>query len=393
MVVWFFVLKTADIVNKTIQIRQKQKAVMTAKELLEKQVKIESTAIAEIKAEMEKIILKILVLTVLVSCQNEEEIRILDTKSDIKILSGKIHFPVVAKLAADIVEIDTLLAVCTPFDKDGIFTAFSKVTGRVKYTFNKRGKGPGEYLQPNIDQYGIDTISFWDINKMFSEILFELNPDGKNIYKSLNSLKIKKGGMKVCRFNTELLISNIHDQGMFALFNNKGELVGDYFGKKPLREDIGYDRFQGRLAVSPLRSMFVFGTYDLGYLCAYEINKKYQPILKWEFYLQQKPFYSFINGKFKWNNEKHVQGIKDIQISNDKIFILYSGRSISLPGNKPEGAFSDNLYVLNLEGKILDKYKLDIPILKLHFSQADKALYGITVINDWQIVKFCGDNF
>lgn len=35
---------------------QKEKAVMTAKELLEKQVKIESTAIEEIKAEMEKII-------------------------------------------------------------------------------------------------------------------------------------------------------------------------------------------------------------------------------------------------------------------------------------------------------------------------------------------------
>jgi O-antigen polymerase len=37
---------------------QKEKAVMTAKELLGKQVKIESTAIKEIKAEMEKIILK-----------------------------------------------------------------------------------------------------------------------------------------------------------------------------------------------------------------------------------------------------------------------------------------------------------------------------------------------
>ncbi len=327
-------------------------------------------------------------MIVIVSCQNEEKIKVLDMKADIETLQGNIQFPVVTKLASDIVEIDTMLAVCTPFNKDGIFTAFSKLTGQAKYTFDKRGKGPDEYLQPTVGQYGSDIISFWDINKTFSELLFGININGKITFNLLKSLRIKRGGMKVYRFNAQLLISNIHDQGMFALFNNKGELIGDYFGKRPLKDDVGYDQFQGCIAASSLRNMFVFGTYDLGYLCAYEIDKKSQPTQKWEFYIHKKPFYSFRNGKFKWDNEKHVQGIKDIQISNDKIFVLYSGRSISLPGNKSEGAFSDNLYVLSLEGKILKKYKLDIPVLKLHFSQTDMALYGITMTDDWQIVKF-----
>ena len=330
-----------------------------------------------------------LVLIMLVSCQNEDEIKILDTKIDIDTLYGSIQFPVIAKLAADIIAIDSLLLVCTPFNQDGIFSVFSTLNGQVKCTFNKRGKGPGEYLQPDIKLVGINMISLWDVNNVFSEVLFGLNANNEITFNLINSLKISKGGIKVYKFNTELLISTIHDKGMFALFNNKGELIGDYFGKDPLSDKTKeYDRFQGPIAVSGSRNMFVFGTYDLGYLCAYEINKKDQPILKWEFYIHQMPFYNLINSKVKWDNKRHVQGIKDIQINSAKIFVLYSGKSISLPKNTPEGAFSDNLYLLNMEGEILKKYKLDIPVLTFHFSEMDTALYGITMTDDWQIVKY-----
>jgi len=331
-----------------------------------------------------------LVLIMLSSCHNEDEIKILDTSIDIDTLHGSIQFPVIAKLAGGIIVIDSMLVVLTPFNTDGIFSVFSTSSGQVKYTFNKRGKGPGEYLQPVITKTGTKMISLWDVNNVFSEVLFGLNTNNEITFDLLNSLKISKAGFIVYRLNNELLISTIHDKGMFALFNNKGELVGDYFGNNPLRDNTkDYQHFQGPIAVSDSRNMFVFGSSYLSYICAYEINKNNQPILKWEFYLHQKPFYSLTKGNVKWDAKKHVQGIKDIEILNsDKIFVLYSGRSISLPRNKPEGAFSDNLYLLNMEGEIVKKYKLDIPVLKIHFSEMDSAFYSITMTDDWQMVKY-----
>ncbi len=335
-----------------------------------------------------KIVFGTLVLIMLTSCKNEEEIKILNTNIDIETLHGSIQFPVIAKLAGNIIVIDSLLLVHTPFNKDGIFSVVSKKNGQVRCIFNKRGKGPDEYIQPQIELVGTNTISLWDVNNVFSEVLIGLNAENEITFELLNSLKISKPGFLVYRLDPELLISTIPDKGMFALYNNKGELVGDYFGRNPLRDKTQeYDRFQGTIAVSDSQYMFVFGTYDLGYLCAYDINNN-QPILKWEFYLHQKPFYSLTNGRVQWGEKRHVQGIKDIQINNDWIFVLYSDRSISLPGNTPEGAFSDYLYLLNIEGEILKKYKLDVPVLKLIFSGIDAALYGITMTDDWQVVKF-----
>jgi len=339
-----------------------------------------------------RIFFRTFILAVLISCQDQNEvgIKVLDVKTDFITLHGNIEFPVITKFAADIIEIDSLLIVITPFNSDGIFTVFSKYTGREKCIFSKRGNGPGEYIQPSIHKAGSNVISLWDTNKRFSEVCLELDEKGENTFNLLSSKKIDRGGMKVYRFNNELMISNIHpDKGMFALFNREGKIIGGYFGKMPLKNTFaGYNRFQGLTAVSDRQNLFVFGTYDLGYLCAYEIDEMYNPILKWEFFIHQKPFYKITNSRLKWDEEKHVQGIKGIQLSNDKIIVLYSGKSISLPRNKPEGAFSDKLYLLDTKGNILKKYKLDIPVLKIHYSERDMALYGITMTDDWQIVKF-----
>ncbi len=326
---------------------------------------------------------------IFISCQKEEEIKVMDTMEN-EILHGSIEFPVITKFAADVFEIDSLLVVITPFSSDGIFSVYSKHTGHEKFTLRKRGNGPDEYLQPGIYKSGSNLISLWDTNKKFSEINPVLNGEGEITFNLLSSRKINQGGMKIFRFNQDMLISNIHPHsGMFALFNNQGEIIGDYFGKSPLQNvSDNYERFQGLIAVSSQQKVFIYGTSDLGYLCAYELNEMNQPVLKWEYYIHQRPFYKFTNENLEWDEQNHVKGIKGIQIHQNKIIVLYSGKSISLPGNKPEGAFSDNLYVMNTEGEILKKYKLDTPVLKCYYSEKDSALYGITITDDWQIVKF-----
>jgi hypothetical protein len=339
-----------------------------------------------------RIIFRIFILTIFISCQdkNEVEIKVLDVKSDIITLHGNIEFPVITKFAADIIEIDSLLIVITPFSRDGIFTVFSKYTGIEKCTFSKRGNGPGEYIQPSIHKAGSNIVSLWDTNKRFSEVCLKPDEKSENKFILLSSKRIDQGGMNVYRFNNELMISTIHpDKGMFAFFNNKGEITGDYFGNMPIKNAFaGYDRFQGLIGVSDRQNLFVFGTYDLGYLCSYKIDEMNNPVLKWEFFIHQKPFYKITNHRLIWDEEKHVQGIKGIQLVNNKIIVLYSGKPISLPRNKPEGAFSDKLYLLDTKGNILKKYELDIPVLKIHYSERDMALYGITLTDDWQIVKF-----
>jgi len=338
---------------------------------------------------MKKFVFGTIFIIILFSCRYEDKINILDTgKTDTDTLHGEIQFPVIARLAGDIIVIDSLLLIYTPFNPDIIFSIFS-LDGRVLSTFNKRGRGPDEYIFPSINKAGTSKLSLWDINNTFSEILIDLNSTNEIEFRLLNRFKIDDPGFLVYRLNPELFVSTIHDKGMFALFNNKGELVGDYFGNHPLRDSTKYhDRFQGPTAVSEMQNLFVFGSSYLGYICAYEINDVNQPLLKWEFYLHQKPVYTLVDGDVKWDESRHVQGVKDIRIINDKILVLYSGRSISLPLDQPEGSFSDKIYLLSMKGEVLKKYKLDTPVLKFNYSEKNSAIYGITMTDDWQIVKF-----
>lgn len=325
------------------------------------------------------------VFLLLVTCkQSEYEIRIIDSDIKAEILNGKITFPIITQLAGNIIEIDSLLLIVTPFE-DGIFNLYSKSTGQIKYVFNMRGKGPGEFIQPYIGN-SKQSLSFWDVSRVFSEISIKLDNNQISITQ-MNNLTIEDGGTHTYRLNDEMIIStNISDKGMFALYNNNGEIIGDYFGNSPIEGTQDYLPFQGSFSTTDSGDLFVFGTYSLGYICAYEFNN-IEPRLKWEL-LFEKPYFTLENDRIRWDKERHLKGIKDIQIVDSKIFILYSGRSISLRGNTPEGAFSDNLYVLNLDGEILKRYQLDIPILNFTFSKTDLALYGITIEEDWHIVKY-----
>lgn len=324
-------------------------------------------------------------LLLLITCkQSEYEIRIIDSDIKAEILNGKIKFPIISRLAGDIKEIDSLLLIITPFE-DGIFNLYSKSTGQLKYIYNMRGKGPGEFIQPYIGIFN-QRLSFWDASRFFSEIY--INLDNNQIsFTQINSLTIEEGGTHTHRLNDKMIIStNIIGKGMFALYNNNGEIIGDYFGNSPIEGTQDYLPFQGNFAATDSGDLFVFGTSSLGYMCAYEFNE-IEPRLKWEL-LFEKPYFTLENDRIRWDQERHSQGIKDIQIVDSNIFILYSGRSISLRGNTPEGAFSDNLYILNLDGDILKKYQLDIPIFKFTLSKTDSALYGITIEEDWHIVKY-----
>ena len=338
---------------------------------------------------MQKLIFgTIIIIFILFSCNNENRIKIIDTGNiDVDILHGEIQFPVVAILAGGIIVFDSLLLVHTPFNPDEFFSIFS-LDGKIIGSFNKRGRGPDEYIFPNIKKIGKNNLSLFDTNNTFSEFSIEFNTNNEIEFELLNRYKIKDPGYNVYRLNPELFVSTIHEKGLLALFNNNGELI-DYFGSNPLEiEPQNFHRYQGEIAVSDLDNIFVFGSSSLDYICAYEVNEMNQPLLKWEFYLHQEPYYTLTDGDVIFDRNSHVQGIKDIQIINDKILVLYSGRSISLPQNQPEGAFSDNLFILNMKGEILKKYKLDTAVLKVSYSEKNSAIYGITMTDDWQIVKF-----
>jgi hypothetical protein len=337
---------------------------------------------------MRIIVLGTLIMLILFSCHYEDKIKILDTgKINADTLHGEIQFPVIAILAGDIIVFDSVLLVTTPFNPDGFFSIFS-LDGRIIGTFNKRGRGPDEYIMPVPKKIGKNKLSLWDTNNIFSEILIEFDANNEIEFKLLYRHKINEPGYLVFRLNPELFVSTIHEKGLLALFKNNGQLF-DYFGSNLLEiEPQNFHRYQGPIAVSDLGGTFVFGSSSLDYICAYEVNEMNQALLKWEYYLHQEPYYTLIDGDVIWDANNHVQGIKDIQIVNDKILVLYSGRSISLPRNQPEGAFSDNLYILNMKGELLNKYKLDIAVLKVSYSKNNSSIYGITMTDDWQIVKF-----
>jgi hypothetical protein len=338
-----------------------------------------------------------LITLVLSSCQNksnERNIKVLDTNVPKEELHGSIQFPVVAGIAGDLYELDSLLLVWTPsnpvYSSEGFFSIVSKTTGDVKYVFDEKGRGPEEYIMPKVKLTEKNVVSLWDGNSnTYAEIAIVQDSAGDIAYDFLRDITIKKGGHSIHKYNEDTLISSVNTKGLFALFNDNGKQMGRYFGRNPLGESIGNYRisFQGIGAISKSPNLFVFGTLDLGYLCAYEIDKK-KPALKWECYID-KPYYSIENGRIKWDEDKHVKGIRDIQIINSYILVLYNGKSVTSPVDKPEGVLSDSVFVFDLKGNLVKKFHLDVPVLQIMYSQNDQAMYGTTMKNeDWHIVKF-----
>ena len=167
--------------------------------------------------------------TLLFSCykENINEIKVIKNDRQVKKIKGELLFPVITRLASDIYEVDSLLLVCTPFEKKSLFSLYSKNNANLISVFEKRGKGPNEFIQPSIHKLQNNVFSLWDSNKKYSELKIYAK-DSKIYYTILNNLTFNNAGLKLYKFNNDIYISVINPDGMFTLMDLKGKEISKF---------------------------------------------------------------------------------------------------------------------------------------------------------------------
>lgn len=73
--------------------------------------------------------------------------------------------------------------------------------------------------------------------------------------------------------------------------------------------------------------------------------------------------------------QDNVFGFQDVAVSNDRIYVLYSGKTYQEA--KQNVSQCQTLLVFDWEGNLLSSSSLDIPVYKISFDSVENALYGL----------------
>ena len=78
-------------------------------------------------------------------------------------------------------------------------------------------------------------------------------------------------------------------------------------------------------------------------------------------------------------------GFADVAVSQERVYALYSGRSIENYGN--DAFLGDILLIYDWEGNLLNTYHLGVPLNSISYDSIEKALYGFTDYDDNLLLK------
>ena len=68
-------------------------------------------------------------------------------------------------------------------------------------------------------------------------------------------------------------------------------------------------------------------------------------------------------------------GFADVAVSQERVYALYSGRTINDFGN--DASLGDILLVFDWEGNLLRSYRLDASVANIAYDPEENALYGL----------------
>ena len=78
-------------------------------------------------------------------------------------------------------------------------------------------------------------------------------------------------------------------------------------------------------------------------------------------------------------------GFADVAVSQERVYALYSGRSVEEYGN--DASMGDILLVYDWEGNLLQSYQLDIPLLNIAYDSEKNAVYGLSVSDENKLTR------
>lgn len=259
---------------------------------------------------------------------------------------------------------------------------YNRSDGKYVKTLGRHGKGPGEfagvwsinkdYINPNafwIFDFDLFRLTKWLVGSEFPEIIITLQ-------KGMPYNPVVIGDSLVISPGFSLT------EGRFAIYDTSGKLIREIGpvpegGAAKVPVWIHLEAYQGTLKIKPDRSKLVMGTRYADQIEIYDpdgvlITKVSGPLNSIPIYevhsVGDKPVMAI-------NRDKTYFGYLDLDVTNDLIYALYSGR---LPPKYPGRAnFGEYIHIYDWNGNLVRIHKLDNDVIEIAVDESGEKLYAL----------------
>ncbi len=278
------------------------------------------------------------------------------------------------------------------FKSDSLLIKINLKDKRISH-FIPFGNGPDEFVDIQLAQQSSDsTLIFMDIN---SSQLLQLNIVTGVIDKGLVYDNSKC--LRMVKLNEHYFSTGVFEEGMFGIWDSSNFInyAIDYpkdnvSNKNKASKGLAY---QGKLLVNEgLNRLFfcssLFSYFELFEISSGDINinsikKSYIGEYNYA------PSYDK-NIIFAHPYESNREGYLDAVATKDRIYLLYSGRTIEDVGieNREKTRLANHILVYDWNGIPLSKYETDIDLKNICINSAGNIIYGVSHIPDPEVVFF-----
>ncbi len=265
-------------------------------------------------------------------------------------------------------------------------------TNEYKAKFIRRGQGPNDLNRPvNIHSLN-DSPYFYSLDHAKGIVRFCINTIGGNI-KMEKYAKREKGRLvfDMTPLSDSLFVCNgTFEDVMFKTYSPKDGFqlaFGEYPYKDSEEKKIPNDQramaYQGNLKANG-KGRFAYATHLAEQIYFYEIKDGQAIELGRvnEGFADYKP----AGGISVAHNALHPMGFVDLEVSDDYVYALYSGRTFA--EYKLEEWLGKSIRVYDWYGNLKKEYRLDVPVHNICVDEKGKRVYAFANIPDPTLVYF-----
>lgn len=294
---------------------------------------------------------------------------------------------------------DSLLILLSHREEKGVCHIYSLASDTVKKLCNygKIGSGPGEFLQPVLtfaegNIFGINDINLTQLSLMEVEqtektaVVREQKRMKAARQRSKDGFIPKDTRFMKCGNAHYVSFHGVGDGELFTLSDTLLKPI-TCFGELPIEGELHAmsvrNRLQGRMKTQG--NYFFFATSNLPYLAAYQVNNETVE-KRWSLFFRE-PHYQVSNGDLKYNREKSVGPVLDIDADGKYIYLLFMNQLLSeYDFNKNDKSCSDKVLVFDYQGNEVAELNLDCRLQR--FAVNRMKIYGIAQNPNTTLVRF-----
>lgn len=245
------------------------------------------------------------------------------------------------------------------------------------------GRGPNEILGPSSVQV-IQQDTFW-IHDFVLQLFYKFSLNGDSI-KMLEKLKFKSLRILYPNFisDSTLIALNILEssKGWVIKIDTKGDYLGQLVSfpanKPDYPDNILTESYQAKLLVKPGGGKFVLACRYSDLLSIYDTRGVLVNTYRTKYPFDPTMKVTTVGQDLVMGQDDDTMiGFTDISVSRNSIFAVFSGKS----RKEPNPTSSNTILQFDWDGKLINSFITNLPILNICWSENDNTLYMIALKN------------